>query len=306
MSDLKLMFVGDLVLDGPDCAALFGNAAPTLRAADLTIGHVEIPHTLRGEQTVFHSPAPSVSPEQLSGLRDAGFAVCTLAGNHMFDRGRAGIEDTLSALHEQGVVTAGAGFDISEARMPAIVERKGRRIATLSYNCVGTRESWATPAKPGCAYVRVLTHYELDYANPGGPPEVFTFATPASLEAMRADISSARENADLVVVALHKGLVHTPASLADYEREISRKAIEAGADIVIGHHAHILQGVEIYRGKPIFHGLGNFVTVTPALEIEGNPNADALAWAKRRRALFGFVPDPDCPTYPFHPSLVIR
>ena len=87
-----------------------------------------------------------------------------------------------------------------------------------------------------------------------------------------------------------------------YERQVAKAAIEAGADIIIGHHAHILRGIEVYKGKPIFHGLGNFVTVTRALNVENNASPARLAWAKRRRELFGFAPDPDYPTFPFHPE----
>jgi len=72
--------------------------------------------------------------------------------------------------------------------------------------------------------------------------------------------------------------------------------------VVVGHHAHITRGVEWYRGRPVFHGLGNFVTVTRALNLEANPSPARLAWAHRRRQLFGFEPDPAYPTYPFHPE----
>jgi hypothetical protein len=103
-------------------------------------------------------------------------------------------------------------------------------------------------------------------------------------------------------VALHKGIGHTPALLAMYERPLARAVIDAGADIVVGHHAHILRGIEMYKGRPIYHGLGNFVTVTRALNIEANPSPRRLEWARRRRELFGFKPDPGYPTYPFHPE----
>ena len=76
----------------------------------------------------------------------------------------------------------------------------------------------------------------------------------------------------------------------------------AGADVVIAHHAHILRGVDVYKGRPIFHGLGNFVAVTRALNLEANPSPERVAWARRRRQLFGFEPDPAYPTYPFHPE----
>jgi poly-gamma-glutamate synthesis protein (capsule biosynthesis protein) len=192
--------------------------------------------------------------------------------------------------------------DLAGARLPAILERGGLRIGFLAYNCVGPRLSWAGPDKGGCAYVQVISHYEPEGANPGGPPQAFTFPVPATLDAMQADIVALRRRADVVVVALHKGLVHTPAQLAMYERPVARAAIEAGADIVVGHHPHIARGIEFYKGRPIFHGLGNFVTVTRALNVEGNDHPARLAWAERRRKLFGFVPDPGMPCYPFHPE----
>jgi poly-gamma-glutamate synthesis protein (capsule biosynthesis protein) len=183
-----------------------------------------------------------------------------------------------------------------------MVQRDDVRVGVLSYNCVGPQDSWASATKAGCAYVRVITHYELDHASPGGPPRIYTFAEPDTLEAMQADIAALDARVDVTVVALHKGIGHTPAVLAMYERQVAKAAIDAGADIVVGHHAHIMRGVEIYKGRPVFHGLGNFVTVTRALNVEANASPARLAWAKRRTALFGFEPDPAYPTYPFHPE----
>jgi Bacterial capsule synthesis protein PGA_cap len=191
---------------------------------------------------------------------------------------------------------------LAEARLPAIVEADGVKVGVLSYNCVGPRESWARPSKPGCAYLNVLTHYELDHASPGGPPTIYTFATPETLEEMRNDIAELRAVVDVLVIAFHKGIGHLRAQVAMYEREIARAAIDAGADIVVGHHAHILRGIELYRGKPIYHGLGNFATVTRALSPRNTDTPEAAAWAKRRMELFGFAPDPRMPTYPFHPE----
>ena len=128
-------------------------------------------------------------------------------------------------------------------------------------------------------------------------------ANDASLKLLAGDIARARTDHALVIVALHKGIVHTPALLARYERSIAHAAIDAGADIVLGHHAHIIRGIEIYRGKPIFHGLGNGCVVTRAL----SPNSDdpeRAAWAVRRQQLFGFTPDPAYHLAPFHPQAV--
>lgn len=303
MPDLTVLLVGDLILDEPDPDAFFDRVRPALQAADVVIGHVEVPHTRRGREAAHDVPAPPADPAHLQALGRAGFHIATLAGNHICDAGPAGIEDTIAELRAQGIATTGAGANIDEARRPALMSSKGRRIGVLSFNCVGPRESWAAESKPGCAYVEVITHYELGYASPGGPPgKIYTFAEPDTLERMQAAIEQLRGHVDVLIVALHKGLGHTPAKLAMYERPLSKAAIDAGADIVVGHHAHILQGVETYRGKPIYHGLGNFVTVTRALSLENNSSPARKNWARRRRELFGFEPDPDYPNYPFHPQ----
>ena len=154
------------------------------------------------------------------------------------------------------------------------------RIALLSYNCVGPEESWATDTRAGCAYVRIETADGSRIA-PAAPLErARRGVTRASWQ---HDIASARTHDTLVIVALHKGIVHTPARLAPYERAVAHAAIDAGADIVLGHHAHIVRGIEFHRGKPIFHGLGNGCVVTRALSPDGDDPARA-AWAMRRQA----------------------
>jgi poly-gamma-glutamate synthesis protein (capsule biosynthesis protein) len=212
------------------------------------------------------------------------------------------VEDTVAGLRELGIASAGAGMSLDEARRPAVVVAGDVRVGVLSYNCVGPREARATSSKAGCAALDVLTHYELDYAGPGGPPRAYTFVAPESLDALRGDVLALRDGVDVVVVAFHKGLGHVPVQVHSYERELARTAIDCGADVVAGHHAHILRGIELYRGKPVFHGLGNFVAVTRALTPSGASAAELAAWSRRRRELFGFEPDPAMPFYPFHPE----
>ncbi len=299
---ITILFVGDLILDEPEPDSFFDAVRETLQRGDVVVGHVEVPHTNRGKEASSDVPAPAANPLHLAALGRAGFNVATLAGNHICDQGAAGVEDTMAALHEHDIQTTGAGMNLDEAHKPVIIERNSLRCGVLSYNCVGPRDSWATATKAGCAYVHVITHYELNYASPGGPPTIYTFAEPVTLEAMQSDIEQLRAQVDVLTVAFHKGIAHTPVTIAMYERQVAKAAIEAGADIVVGHHAHILRGIEMYRGKPIFHGLGNFVTVTRALSVENNASPARSAWAKRRRELFGFAPDPDYPTFPFHPE----
>lgn len=297
--------VGDLVLERPDSWPLLEAAAPVLRAADLVIGHLEIPHLDEGASRTVHStdvPAIPGTPGALDGLVKAGFGMLTLAGNHIYDFGPEGIRETQRHCASRGLQTAGVGDTLEAALTPMISEVDGTRIAVVSVNCVGPRETWASSLKPGAAYIEITTHYETRGANPGGPPRIHTYAEPISLDRVRQAVCRAAEDADVVIVALHKGLVHTPVDLADYEREISHAVIDAGAHAVIGHHAHIMRGIEIYRGRPILHGMGNFATVTQALSARPGDAPERAAWARQRRRLFGFDPDPEMPDYPFHPE----
>jgi len=294
--------VGDLVLERDDARPLLAEAVGTLRSADLVIGQLEIPHVVSGVVQTTDVPALPGPPSALDALAEAGFGILTLAGNHVYDFGPEGMRETVRHCAERGMRTAGVGETIDEAFEPAVADVGGIRIAVLSVNCVGPRESRATTLKPGAAYVDVVTHYEPRNANPGGPPRVDTFAEPVSLRRFVSAVTDAATRADVVIVALHKGLVHVPVEIAAYESEIAHAAIDAGAAAVIGHHAHIFKGVEIYRGRPIFHGLGNFATVTRALSATPGDAPEREAWARQRRRLFGFEPDPSMPEYPFHPD----
>lgn len=258
-SEINLLVVGDILLGAPEAEALFDKVRNVLKQGDVVVGQVEWPHTRRGQPSSTDFPAPAADPEHLKAFRNAGFHVATVASNHMFDQGQNGVEDTLAVLKELGVVTAGAGMNISEARKPAIIEKSGVKVGVLAYNCVGPRESWATPVKAGTAHIHVMTHYELEYASPGSRPAEFSFPHPDHIEEMERDIQALRAQADVVVVVFHKGMVRIPVKLAHYERTICRAAIDAGADAVIGHHAHVLRGVEVYKGRPIYHGINHFV-----------------------------------------------
>ena len=264
---VTILAVGELVLEEPNGEFFLSLAAPALKSADIVVGQGEIVFTSRGVSTyveMFH-PYTGCPPANIKALADAGFNVITLAGNHIWDSGAPGVEDTIAGLRNYKIATAGAGMNIDEARRPAVIERNGIRCGFLSYNCIGPMGSWATPAKPGCAYVRIITHYELNLPDPGGPPEVYTFAEPRSLALMVDDIKKLRPLCDVLVVALHKGILGSPDKLAMYDQQVSYAAVDAGADLILGHHAHGLKGIEVYKGKAIFHGLGRFI---PAMAPE--------------------------------------
>ncbi|MDP3552259.1 MAG: CapA family protein [Novosphingobium sp.] len=296
---ISIVLAGDLVLDEPDAPYWLAGIAPALQAADLAVGHLEVPHSARGVELKGDVPAPAAPPENVAAIAAAGFHLLSLAGNHIADCGADGIADTLILMAAAGLNGTGAGLTLAQARTPVVVERGGLNIGLLSYNCVGPEISWATETSAGCAYLRI----ETADASPIAPAANLECVTDKALATVKGDIAALKAKADFVMVALHKGIVHTPARLAPYERAISHAAIDAGADVVIGHHAHIVRGIEFHRGKPIFHGLGNGCVVTGAL----SPAQDHPArreWAERRKTLFGFEPDPAYTLAPFHPEAV--
>lgn len=296
---ISIVLAGDLVLDEPDGPYWLAGIAPAIAAADLAVGHLEVPHTARGSELQGDVPAPGAPPENVAAIAGAGFHMLSLAGNHIADCGAEGIADTLALLDAAGLKGTGAGLTLAQARVPVVEERGGMKIGLLSYNCVGPEMSWATADRAGCAYLRIDT---AD-GTPIAPAANLERVTDEAVSILAADIAALRQNADFVMVALHKGIVHTPARLAPYERAISHAAIDAGADVVIGHHAHIVRGIEFHRGKPIFHGLGNGCVVTSALSPAQDHPARA-AWAQRRKTMFGFEPDPAYTLAPFHPEAV--
>jgi poly-gamma-glutamate capsule biosynthesis protein CapA/YwtB (metallophosphatase superfamily) len=296
---LDVICCGDLILDEPDPERWLSGIAAPLQAAALAIGHLEVPHTTHVQETAADIPAPGAPPAHLDALARAGIDAVTLAGNHISDCGAIGIADTIAGLERLGIAHCGAGANLSVAREPAVMHRDGTRIALLSYNCVGPEQGWATEQRAGCAYVRV----DPESGGTIAPAASLVRPDADSVACMADDIRAARADAHACIVALHKGIVHTPARLAPYERQLAQAAIDAGADAVIGHHAHILRGIEFYQGRPIFHGLGNGCVVTRALSTD-SAHPQRAAWARRRRELFGFEPDPSYPLAPFHPEAV--
>ena len=294
-----LVFTGDLVLDEPRPDYWLAGIAPALRAVDVAIGHLEVPHTTHRSEMRSDVPAPGADPGNIPALAHAGFHAVTLAGNHIADCGAIGIADTIAALDAAGIARSGAGADLTTARTPCVI-----RAPFSSHRATQLQLCWpgGIVGNRHARRMRLRSHRNADGSRiaPASPLER---ADPASLADLAHDIASARTHNTLVIVALHKGIVHTPARLAPYERAVAHAAIDAGADIVIGHHAHIVRGIEFHRGKPIFHGLGNGCVVTRALNADGDDPVRA-AWAQRRQALFGFAPDPAYFLAPFHPEAV--
>lgn len=239
-ADLVISAVGDIMLDGTARPVMaeqgydypFVKMIPYFAGAQIIIGNVEGPLTNRGtpEQDktfVFRSPPDKVS----AALKEAGFNVASLANNHTLDYGAEGLTQTIEALDKVNILHVGAGADLAAARQPAILQFNGQRVAMLAYSMTLPENFFAGPGKAGTAF--------------GHEAHV------------RADIQAARERADIVLVSFHWGQ-EGKTTLRDYQTHLGHIAIDAGASAVIGHHPHILQGIEQYKDGIILYSLGNF------------------------------------------------
>lgn len=297
---IVIAVVGDLMVDRQDPASIFRSAGPLLREADITFGNCETPYSETGARNPGGRGTLMKPPRNVPALREAGgFDVLSFAHNHALDYGYEAFANTLRVLRANGMATCGAGKDIDEARQPAFLERNGVRVAFLAYASVFFTGYEAGPGKPGLAPLHVYTQYVQDEEEqPGTEPEILTFADRAELVAMQEDVRRARERADVVVVMNHMGLHFVRARLADYEGEIARAAIDAGADVFFGVHAHILKGIDSYRGKLIFHNLGNFAMDVPELTSASVATPRLQRMFARYPDAFDFS-DPEYRHYPF-------
>ena len=235
---------GTAEITGRTCCSAFGWEQPVTRrtgnagamrelikGADIAIANFENPapdrvrwHT---SGTVF-----SADPGIIDGLANAGIDYVSLANNHIGDAGDAGILQTIANLEERGLAYSGAGKDLAAARKPAMLEANGVTVAVLGYDAIA-RVYFADEEEAGSSQL--------------------------SLTRVRNDIKTARKaGADLVIVFPHWGTEYRATPFAG-QQELARRIIDAGADMIIGNHAHWAAALEIYEGKPIWYALGNFV-----------------------------------------------
>lgn len=257
-----LLGVGDLAMDREDYDESFVATRDVLRAADISFGQIETSFATKGTRLPQARHAVLARPDGALALGRAGFDVVSMAGNHVLDWGNEAFFETRANIEAAGVKVVGAGANIAEARRPVTFTLgDGTRVAILAYSSILPQAYWADERRPGCAPMRAFTVYEqIEHDQPGTPPRIHTFPHREDLAAMEADIRAAKAGADVVVVSQHWGIHFVRASIADYQRDVARAAIAAGADAILGGHAHILKGCEMIDGKPVFYSLCNFAT----------------------------------------------
>jgi poly-gamma-glutamate synthesis protein (capsule biosynthesis protein) len=257
---LTLALVGDVncKADAGCEPALAPSAVEQLVQADVCIGNLE--GALADPSVELHYKAGwfDCEPEMLRVV-EPYFDAFGCANNVQF--GKA-IETSNRHLDRAGILHTGAGATRAKARRPAILERDGTRIGLLAFTSVFWPEGHAaTESTPGVATIRVATAYEPHVRvreMPGGPAIVRTIPDPDELATALDAIGRLRAEVDVVVVYFHWG-VSLSEEVAEYQRHVGRAAVEAGADVVVGSHPHVVQGVEVWMDRPIFYSLGNFM-----------------------------------------------
>ena len=259
------MLTGDVnLMNVTDPKVPFARVKDTLRQADVLFGNLECcffePATGHSvEREGFYAPLASAEALVIGGYHAIGNA-------NNVNYGEEAIRSSLKRLDDIGVPYTGAGVNRGAARAPAIVTHKGLRFGfvqrTSVYWATGHE---ATDNSPGVAVLTGHTAYQpmlqtrragAPPANrPGVPPAILTWADAKSLAEFTGDLRALRTRADIVVTSHHWGLFE---DVLDYQVEIAHAAIDAGADVVMGHGPHHACAIEMYRGKPIFYGLGSF------------------------------------------------
>ena len=243
---LTVSAVGDIMLgDSPYCLGYgvgsmiaregptfpFSQIAPVLRDADVTFGNLEV---VLSRFDPHNDPFPQIEyrgqPEAVSGLVESGFDILAVASNHTMEHGAAAFEENLDVLRAAGIVCVGADLPAHETGLTAVVERGGVRFGFAAFNLRPTQYFLAAPPWP----------------------------TTPTTDGILAAIDELRTAADVVVLSLHWGdefiAVPSPMQVA-----LAHTVVDHGADIILGHHPHIVQGIERYKGAVIAYSLGNFV-----------------------------------------------
>jgi poly-gamma-glutamate synthesis protein (capsule biosynthesis protein) len=234
----RITFCGDIML-GAEVGQRIGNAplaewlsgvSKVWSGADVVIGNLECPCVVDAKpaddsppELVFHAPA-----NRLVELAAAGFSALTIANNHILNCGPLGLTETIRALDGAGIYHAGAGMNLAEAVQPAFIPVSGGTVALVAF-CYGPL---------------------ADHSRPGGAPHDF--------KTMARALRTARNDADLIIAALHGGLEYSDVPPSE-TRARFRFLAENGADIVVGHHPHVLQGVEWIGKVPVAYSLGDFL-----------------------------------------------
>lgn len=248
--ELRIMAAGDIMLGrgvgmrlqkAGSYEKAFERVSSVFSLGDIVFANLETPFTAgthglnkKGKIVL------KANPDSVSALTSAGIDIVSLSNNHMLDYYEKGLFDTMELLDQKGISHVGGGKNIEEAREPVIIERNGLKVGFLAYT------DMAELIFAGEPY--------LSFA--AGPEK--SGVVPRKYETIREDIQKVRDQVDLLAVSLHWGIEES-FKIPPEQVEFAHSLIDDGADIILGHHPHQFQGIEMYKGKPIFYSLGNFL-----------------------------------------------
>lgn len=293
---IKIAVVGDVQVNREKPESAFTYVLDLLKDSDFRFCQLESTISELGEvRPDVQNPAHRVPTKMVKGLTSAGFKAVTMAGNNNLDYGPEALFNTVRILNENGITAIGVGKNIEEARKIHYFTINGVTIAIVNA-CSILREGYAaTKSRPGLSPLHVSTFYEsLEniYEQPGTPSKTITIPNWDDLSAICGLISEAKNRADYVIASFHWG-VHFTYDLAMYQPDVAYAAIDAGADAIIGTHPHCLQAMDVYKNRPIFYSMSNFVF--------DQPEEQAPQSVKKYLQFYGFSPKSGAISYP-HPK----
>jgi len=264
MPGITIAAVGDIMVNAPlGTSALY----KILRKSTVATANLECPLT-DWESSASPSLALKAPPHVADQLPRLGLHVVSIANNHAMDYTERGLIDTIKYVNGAGVKTAGGGKNLEESFAPAALDAGDLGIAFIGMACTLTPGSAATHEKPGIAPVRVYSSIAMDSTiselQPGTSPYVHTRAVQSDVSIAVETIRKAKKTSPLVIVSIHWGvpigwMAPFQGTLAEYQVPLGRALIDAGADMIFGHHPHVLHGIEVYHGGLIFYSLGHFI-----------------------------------------------
>lgn len=226
MSSLKLIAVGDIFLETKEKTSPFGHVREVFHNKDILFGNLETVLSNRGKKAE-KSFLLYASPQKVEYLKESRFDILNIANNHILDLGLEGFNETLEVLHQNDLAFIGAG-NRKFGQSYAIIEKKGLKLVFLGYHQGGFRNF-----KKGVFINKVDKNYIV------------------------ADIKNLKSQCDIIVISLHWGTENVFYPSPD-QIKLARNLIDAGATLVLGHHAHVVQGIERYNNGLIAYSLGNF------------------------------------------------
>lgn len=250
--ELVLSFVGDMMFDKSVAGFIKSKGADYVfegyekhfKSSDIVFGNLETSLSSRGQPIKDKEYTFRSSPKLAPYLEKYNFTALSIANNHILDFGPSAFIDTMKLLKENGISYGGGGHNKQEAYNGVVIEKKGLKIGFIAFTRVTPSVDWYAGAKkPG-----IIGAYKVH-----------------ETEVLEA-VKNLDEKCDLLVVSLHWGKEGSIAVRKE-ETEFAHKLVDSGADVIEGHHPHVVQAIEMYKDRPIFYSLGNFFFTTSHSEI---------------------------------------